>query len=1126
MDKSFVNFISTYDIICLHECWLSKDCDVQLPNFTCKYINRSLAKCKQGGGIAIFIKESLKSYVTICSVSHDTFVWLKLDKYLSVCDEDVFICSLYIPPDRAAYYRLYNRDLFYDLENDIAVYSLEGKVLLVGDFNGRCSNLNDFLYQDNWRDIFDSLPDVYTYQPDVHLPSRECPDRVVNSFGLKLLQLCVSSGLRILNGRHPDGFANGYTYCGPAGCSVVDYIITTPDIFHCVTKFITCGFNTFSDHAPLHFVLSCNVFDFNSDQQTTNVHTYKPHDVFRWDPEKAEESLRTISDNIDSINSCVDDNDLSTDVGIENCFTSFLHTMKTLMSPFHSTPTYNNESNSTAPRQRDHPNMSCDKPWFNNHCKMLYRRYTHALKTFNHSPSFENHDLLISCKRLYKSTERKLKRSYLKAQGNMMDRLRLSNPKLFYKNFKKKSNVKPNASLDDFYSYFKNLAGESGYTNDDFVCDDDILFDELEPDISLSEIESAILKLKREKSHGSDQILNEFFVEAKHVFLPLLHKMFNAVFTVGYFPKVLSEALIVPIFKKGDTTDPGNYRGISLLSNVLKLFTSILNTRLSKWAEDNNILSDAQFGFRPNMGTVDAIFALQSIINKFTFNKKKLYCCFVDYQKAFDNVDRYKLWYKISKLGIRGRIMTVLKSLYSQIKSSVLVGGKLSDFFENKIGVLQGEITSPILFSMFVNDCESEFLQAGIQPLALQDLSLFLLLYADDMVLFSESIQGLQEMLDKLKSYTEKWSLTVNITKTKTMVFRKSGRTSQDEKWFFDGKLLENVDSFCYLGLLLNYNGNFNLTQKQLASQGRKALFALKKACAPMYLNFSTLLSLFDTYVGSVAGYSSEVWGFHTAPDIEKLQLDFCKSMLGVKRSTPNVMIYFELGRTPLSLTRKLRIFKYWCKLTCTNNCILKGCYEYMYNECEANPNCKNWAAKIKHELSSLGMMDIWVTQHVTNVNYFLSVVKQRLLDIFKQECETFFTTSSKCIIYRHIVDHLSLQAYLSKPIPIKYKKAIVRLRLSSHCLLIESGRHRNIPRQLRTCPVCRNDIEDEYHFILVCPLYYDLRYKYIKSYFRLNPSVFKLINLLSSTNTKDLSNLGKFVHHANILRANYLVEN
>jgi len=82
-----------------------------------------------------------------------------------------------------------------------------------------------------------------------------------------------------------------------------------------------------------------------------------------------------------------------------------------------------------------------------------------------------------------------------------------------------------------------------------------------------------------------------------------------------------------------------------------------------------------------------------------------------------------------------------------------------------------------------------------------------------------------------------------------------------------------------------------------------------------MQLNYNTMLSLFDTSVGSIANYSCEVWGFHKAPDIERIQLQFCKYLLVMKQSTPNDMIYYELGRHPLICIRKFRILKYWLKI-------------------------------------------------------------------------------------------------------------------------------------------------------------------------------------------------------------------
>jgi hypothetical protein len=183
------------------------------------------------------------------------------------------------------------------------------------------------------------------------------------------------------------------------------------------------------------------------------------------------------------------------------------------------------------------------------------------------------------------------------------------------------------------------------------------------------------------------------------------------------------------------------------------------------------------------------------------------------------------------------------------------LNGNISEFFISNIGVLQGEIISPLLFFLYVNDCEKEFLLKENTPIELQELSLFLLMYADDMVLLAESANELQRMLNALEIYTEKWSLSVNVGKTKVLVFRNRGSLRSDDRWFYDNEQIEIVGQFCYLGLLLNFNGKFHVTQKQLSLQCKKALFSLKRKFKNMSLNFTTLLSLFDTYVGSIANY-------------------------------------------------------------------------------------------------------------------------------------------------------------------------------------------------------------------------------------------------------------------------------
>ena len=592
------------------------------------------------------------------------------------------------------------------------------------------------------------------------------------------------------------------------------------------------------------------------------------------------------------------------------------------------------------------------------------------------------------------------------------------------------------------------------------------------------------------------------------------YDLFNNVLDSGYFPDSWTKAIILPVFKKGNVNEVKNYRGISLISNLGKLFTSVLNQRLLKWSQCNDVITDAQFGFRPGYGTVDAIFVLNSIISQTLNNKKRLYCAFVDFQTAFDSINRCKLWYKLSKIGIKGKMLRIIHNMYSNVKSCVTVRGFNSEYFKSSLGLMQGEVLSPILFSLYVNDFEKEFISSNCLPYELGPLNLFLLLYADDMILFSDSVEGLQRELNALHECSKSWDLTVNIKKTKIVIFRKSVTINENERFYIGECDLEIVDSFNYLGLCFYYNGRYTQAEKQLSSQARKALFALYKNVKNMYLNVETSLLLFDMYIGSILQYAAEIWGLHHGDCLEKVHLDFCKRLLGVKKSSCNVMIYAELGRLPLQAVRKYKIIKYWAKLLATDNIILKNCYLEMLNT-----ESKNWVKGVRDILFELGFINVWNEQTV-NSN-LLPIIKQRIFDQAKQSIFAKISVMNKCFLYKHIVNKISLQIYLQKCIPKKYVKYLTMFRLSSHSLAIETGRYQGVLNVNRVCKFCKDDIEDEFHFILKCPTYQNFRSKYIKSYYRTRPSVFKLVQLLSTENVKELCNLGKFLINAYKLREN-----
>ena len=155
------------------------------------------------------------------------------------------------------------------------------------------------------------------------------------------------------------------------------------------------------------------------------------------------------------------------------------------------------------------------------------------------------------------------------------------------------------------------------------------------------------LNLKSNKSCGIDKILNEHikysYSSMKHVY----YKLFNLTLDTGIFPKLWSSGIIHPIYKnKGDPSIPSNYRPITLLSCLGKLFTSILNTRFNKYTEANHIILDNQAGFRKGFSTTDNMFILHIFIQLAFQSKRKLFCAFIDLKQAFDSVWREGLWKK------------------------------------------------------------------------------------------------------------------------------------------------------------------------------------------------------------------------------------------------------------------------------------------------------------------------------------------------------------------------------------------------------------------------------------------------------------------------------------------------
>ena len=424
--------------------------------------------------------------------------------------------------------------------------------------------------------------------------------------------------------------------------------------------------------------------------------------------------------------------------------------------------------------------------------------------------------------------------------------------------------------------------------------------------------------IKSNKSPGTDRILNEMLKSSSLEITPFLISLFNHIFRNHIFPNEWKKSIIVPIHKKGNVNVCSNFRPISLTSLLSKTYTNILNKRLTHFVECNNILPIEQGGFREKYSTVDHIFTLYSMIHKQFSKDQKLYVAFVDYSKCFDTVNKHALFNVLEKNGITGSILESIKSIYEDVFACIKNHDEFSDFFECPIGLKQGCILSPRLFTIFISEVSrviNSKCSSGFQFLA--NLAIIHhLFWADDIILVSDTPQGLQQKLNILEEQSTRLGVKVNLDKTKIIVFRKGGFLSKFEKWFYGGHPVEVVNRYVYLGFEFTTKMSLTSSLSSFIIKAKNALNALFRSLNTIECHENKIFfKLFDSKVLPILSYSSEFWGVFNIEEIEKVHTFAIKRFLNVSNHSSNSIVYAETGRVPLYINHLISSIKYWFKL-------------------------------------------------------------------------------------------------------------------------------------------------------------------------------------------------------------------
>jgi len=428
------------------------------------------------------------------------------------------------------------------------------------------------------------------------------------------------------------------------------------------------------------------------------------------------------------------------------------------------------------------------------------------------------------------------------------------------------------------------------------------------PFISEKLVQTAINKMKVGKAAGPSGIVAELLKASGAECCRVVTQLTNAIIREDCIPSDWNTSFIVNLYKgKGDALERGNYRGLKLLDQVMKVIERVMESYIRSIVS----IDEMQFGFMPGRGTTDAVFILRQLQEKYLAKNRPLYFGFIDLEKAFDRVPREVLWWAMRKVGVEEWMVKVVQRMYHSASSKVRVGSTYSEAFNVQVGVHQGSVLSPLLFIIVLEALSREF-RTGCP---------WEMLYADDLVIVSESIEDLSARISSWKKHLENKGLRVNMKKTKILCSGRNLDVLQDAgKWpcgvcrrgvggnsilcsgcdcwvhktcsgikgslvpdpsylcrrcrglarpidgrplqhlTVEGQELEAVDSFCYLGDTVSATGGYmaSITIRCRAawSKFRELLPLLTNRA----ISLNTRGRIYSSCVRSVMLYASECW--------------------------------------------------------------------------------------------------------------------------------------------------------------------------------------------------------------------------------------------------------------------------
>lgn len=416
-----------------------------------------------------------------------------------------------------------------------------------------------------------------------------------------------------------------------------------------------------------------------------------------------------------------------------------------------------------------------------------------------------------------------------------------------------------------FNTHFTNIVSNMNIHNvnlssNNFVRFNDVITLDIFNEVSVNEVDKIITSLSSGKTCGWDNIPMILLKLSVNLISPIITLLINQAFTTGVFPLKLKFSEIKPIYKKGSAKDISNYRPISILSNISKIFERAINFRLVQFLEANNIICNEQYGFRKNRNTELALSSFVDRVSGALDGSRSAAGVFCDLSKAFDCVNHQVLIKKMEILGIRNKALKLIKSyLLNRYQRTVIKNNSFiyrSKWSKISFGVPQGSVLGPTLFLIYINNLPSEIPRQFI-------------LFADDtnVLIRSDNFEDLEDNIVSTLSELEKWfeknGLLLNHDKTNIIHFRAKNLAYNE----INNSNLNTVNSHKFLGVHIDRNLNWKTHIEFLVNKLSTYRFAFKVLTNSV--SKETCRVVYCAYIQSILKYGIIVWGL--SPDFDKV---------------------------------------------------------------------------------------------------------------------------------------------------------------------------------------------------------------------------------------------------------------